>query len=300
MIPGAQKSATTTIYMWLKQHPDVFLCTPKEPEFFLNETLFEKGIEFYSKEYFSQVNNQKLVGEASINYLASKEAAERIFDTFGAEMKFIVVLREPVSRINSAYWYLRNQFIETWDFYDALHQEPSRVEKLKFEKDIWWRVNYLDQSRYASNIRVYLSYFPIENFCFLLYEDILEDAKNSFLKICNFLNIDPNKAVDKIDFSNRFNASSQVRSKWLHNLITHYIVRDSLIKQLSRKLVPRHIRQNFTTRIHEINTEKTHYPVMTDDMREYCEKMLREEVDDLEEIIGRDLEIWKTSWLSNR
>ncbi len=156
MIPGAQKSATTTIYMWLKQHPDVFLCTPKEPEFFLNETLFEKGIEFYSKEYFSQVNNQKLVGEASINYLASKEAAERIFDTFGAEMKFIVVLREPVSRINSAYWYLRNQFIETWDFYDALHQEPSRVEKLKFEKDIWWRVNYLDQSRYASNIRVYL------------------------------------------------------------------------------------------------------------------------------------------------
>ena len=36
MIVGAMKAATTSLYSYLKQHPDVFMPKIKEPKFFNN------------------------------------------------------------------------------------------------------------------------------------------------------------------------------------------------------------------------------------------------------------------------
>ncbi len=43
IIIGAMKAATTSLYTYLKQHPDVFMTTIKEPMFFNN---FQKKNDF--------------------------------------------------------------------------------------------------------------------------------------------------------------------------------------------------------------------------------------------------------------
>ncbi len=53
LILGATKSGTTSLHHYMKQHPDVFLPEEKEIQFFIDDQLYEKGMEFYQKQYFS-------------------------------------------------------------------------------------------------------------------------------------------------------------------------------------------------------------------------------------------------------
>lgn len=52
-IVGAMKSATTSLYFHLKEHPDVFLCEPKEPNFFCNQELRHCSVGSHAKKYIS-------------------------------------------------------------------------------------------------------------------------------------------------------------------------------------------------------------------------------------------------------
>jgi len=42
ILVGAPKSGTSSLYQYLKQHPDVFMCEPKEPYFFVPAVEKEK------------------------------------------------------------------------------------------------------------------------------------------------------------------------------------------------------------------------------------------------------------------
>ena len=38
-IVGAAKSGTTSLHNYLNQHPDIFMCNPKEPHFLINKEI---------------------------------------------------------------------------------------------------------------------------------------------------------------------------------------------------------------------------------------------------------------------
>ena len=42
LIVGAAKSGTTSLHNYLNQHPDIFMCSPKEPHFLINRRLESK------------------------------------------------------------------------------------------------------------------------------------------------------------------------------------------------------------------------------------------------------------------
>jgi len=77
---GAPKSGTTALYSYLSTHPDIFLPTHKEPNYFAEDypniggrlkTLTE-----YEKLYVK--HNRKIAGDASVCYLASDTAPKGI------------------------------------------------------------------------------------------------------------------------------------------------------------------------------------------------------------------------------
>ena len=39
LIVGAAKSGTTSLHNYLNQHPEVFMCNPKEPHFLINKEI---------------------------------------------------------------------------------------------------------------------------------------------------------------------------------------------------------------------------------------------------------------------
>src|SRR5690606_1060014 len=92
IIIGAPKAGTTSLYYYLRQHPQIFMSSVKEPNFFATEGLdlhtedaldrvwIDQSItdlDSYST-LFADVKDETAVGEASTSYLGSRHAARRI------------------------------------------------------------------------------------------------------------------------------------------------------------------------------------------------------------------------------
>jgi len=119
--PGAAKSGTTTLYDLLRQHPDVLMSSKKEANFFVQN--YQKGKEWYEKLYFSGWKDEKIIGDITPSYMSFKYVAKRIHDMLGNGIKFIFLLRNPVTRAYSHYWMTRRNGLENKSFEEALSLE---------------------------------------------------------------------------------------------------------------------------------------------------------------------------------
>src|SRR3954452_17434204 len=111
LIVGAAKSGTTSLYYYLKQHPQVFVSPVKEPKFFAyegekvvyrgpgdaeNNRRLVNNLADY-RALFGGANGAKAIGEASPVYLYSPKACERIRH-YLPDAKLFVILRDPAER----------------------------------------------------------------------------------------------------------------------------------------------------------------------------------------------------------
>ncbi len=55
---GAQKSGTTTLHSILERHPDIYLPGTKETKYFCDGSVFNRGIGFYEREFFTGVEGE--------------------------------------------------------------------------------------------------------------------------------------------------------------------------------------------------------------------------------------------------
>ena len=138
LVIGAAKSGTSSLYMYLKQHPEIYMSPIKEPHFFSfdDESKMTKGpgdpihkaitnFDDYQAQ-FDGVTDEKAIGEASTSYLYRPEAPGRIHAML-PDAKLIVILRNPVDRAFSAYMHVVRDKRETSkDFAEALSKEESR------------------------------------------------------------------------------------------------------------------------------------------------------------------------------
>ena len=206
IVIGAARSGTTTLYEYLKLHPDIVMSTPKEPAFFAVDKFYNKGIKWYSN-LFGSVGQQQLCGEASTHYTVDPYtaiAAKRIHERL-PHVKLIYIMRSPIDRCYSHY---------TWEVlwaqleYNALHDIgliPLDAEGcFKRPPDSWkpWRFAptferslevssdfFINTSRYIDNIREYLKYFPRESLLCLLFRDLKNNPKDFLNQFFNFLGV---------------------------------------------------------------------------------------------------------------
>lgn len=115
IIPGVQKAATSSLHHYLTQHPSITGGNIKELHFFDLDSKFGRGKKWY-KQQFPNANDYIL--DATPNYLYEDHIPLRIKETLGNNVKFIIVLREPVSRCFSA-----------WNMYRQIANEPNRVAR---------------------------------------------------------------------------------------------------------------------------------------------------------------------------
>jgi len=113
LIIGAQKAATTSVYYGIRQHPDVFLCTPKEIHFFSLEPVFARGWDWYLS-CFAEAGSRRAIGDASTSYssrLLRPRTALRIKEAL-PEVRIVYVVRHPLRRIES-HWMHQWRFSQT-------------------------------------------------------------------------------------------------------------------------------------------------------------------------------------------
>jgi hypothetical protein len=101
-IIGAPKCGTTSVCKLLSKHPDIFMCSPKEPRFFSHDDIFARGLAWY-ESLFELARGKKAIGEGSTSYATSsrdQKSAERIAEVV-PEARLVYCVRHPMRRIES-------------------------------------------------------------------------------------------------------------------------------------------------------------------------------------------------------
>src|SRR6056297_562433 len=98
---GAQKAGTSSIFHFLKEHPEICTSSKKEIHFFDKEYNYLKGIKFYRK-FFNNCSSKNIKGEFTPRYIYHPKVAQRIKKYF-PDVKLIVSLRNPIERAISHY-----------------------------------------------------------------------------------------------------------------------------------------------------------------------------------------------------
>ena len=101
VVAGFPKAGTTTLADWLAQRDDVFIPIRKEVHFF--DQSWGRGVDWYRSQ-FRAARSDQMCGDATPGYLARPGALQRMVETLD-QPRIIVMVREPVSRAQSHYWY---------------------------------------------------------------------------------------------------------------------------------------------------------------------------------------------------
>ena len=96
-ILGAPKCGTTSLADWLREHPSIFMCGPKEPHYFNSDSEHHGAVDLpHYESLFEDADDSHLaVGEASVWYLVSETAVDNILQ-YQPRARFIICIRNPV------------------------------------------------------------------------------------------------------------------------------------------------------------------------------------------------------------
>ena len=249
---GCPKSGTTTLFKILCQHSQIHTPKFKEP-FFFNNSNYQNGIDWYAKTYYDGIKNEKWILDFTPSYLYSDEALFRINEySKGKDLKFIVMLRNPVERAYSHYLHTLRDGLEDLDFNGAIQAESERL--LNYENNLLSQLkySYIYQSLYHKHLSKYFESFGRNNFFVINYDSQLLDKSEFKLMISdlqNFLEI----KIENLNIEIKENFASESRSKILQTLVNS----NGLHKRLARLLFKSKInRQILINKFRKLNEKK--------------------------------------------
>ena len=287
------------MYFALKRHPDVFLSTPKEPNFFasdlcsgVNQGTFIQLTEPDYLSLFDAANNSRIVGEASACYLYSEVAAQRIAK-FEPGAKILMILREPVSFLYSYYTQLlknpasENETARTFERALELESERKRGAALPPGCQVPQLLFYRERVRYADHIERYLARFPREQVLILLYDDFLQSNEATYRRVLDFLELDAYPLGD----IGRHNQSRLVRSGALRRVVDDMSAGAggfSALQRLVKRITPRGPRRRLQSWVYEHFVFKP-VPELSPETSARLKREIAPEVTKLENLLGIDL-----------
>jgi hypothetical protein len=288
-IVGAQKSASTFIQDGLSSHQDIYM--PKgETRYFEDPEYLGGDISTLTSLFKGREG--KVKGIKRPDYLGRAEVPARM-KAVTPDIKIIVVLRNPVERLVSAYYYyIKLGFIPVLDINEAIPRilkgEAIGTQKAR---------DLLEYGRYATHLERYLSCFPKDQLLILMQEDIASSPKASLETSCGFLGVDPGKVRAPL---RRVNAGvyplARLRFLTKRNRFL-YRYDDETGKLAHRKMHPgRYVPAAIITTVDRYLLERVignKKPELHEDVRSMLVQFYREEVNETERIIGRDLRNWK-------
>jgi hypothetical protein len=201
VLAGTQKGGTTALYSYLKQHNNIQMASVKEVHFFDNEANFKDTID-YSKYhlYFNENEKKEILGEATPIYMYWNQSVERIFN-YNKEIKFIIILRNPIDRAYSHWNMERDRNADTMSFHYAIHNEKKRCEEtLPFQHRVY---SYIDRGFYTKQLKKIWEFFPKKQVLILKNTDLQDRPNETLLKVTNFLNIENFNIVEKRNIHSR-------------------------------------------------------------------------------------------------
>lgn len=285
IVVGAPRCGTTSIFQYLRQHPEIYLPVRKELHYFsylsleknssgpgdkgVLETLC-KDIDQY-RTHYQDVKMEKIVGEVSPSYLYYSNVGEKIQRELG-QVKIIVSLRNPIEKAYSQYMHLVRLDLEPLDFYAALQAERERMNQ--HWGDIW---RYAESSLYADRIEAYMQRFGRENVHITSLEKFASDPNGAISDIFTFLKVDPSFVPDM----RVYNRSGNPRFK----MVGQFFARPNALKSMIKQIVPERIR--VPLRLSILNWNSLEKDEMDANAKAFLIDYFKEDDQKLEALLGR-------------
>ncbi len=182
LIIGAMKCGTTSLFDVLSQHPAICPARDKEPGFFVADKDEKNLLEYLGLWDWNKKAGHKYSLESSVAYTQFpfiKGVPERIARTALGKYRFIYLMRDPCSRIESQ---VRHGLFAGWGkSLDAGVQQDA-----------------IEFSRYAMQMDQYLRFFPKQSLFPVVLEDFKHNPHRVLEEICEFLDIDRDYRFDNV------------------------------------------------------------------------------------------------------
>ena len=289
-IVGMARAGTTSLWHYLRKHPDVFMSPFKEPNYFNKDIDFfdptidvEKELQKWAihranlkKEQryrdidnylslFKNANKKKVRGECSVSYLTSKTACEEIH-RFNKNAKILVSLRNPIEAFFSQYHLYKN-----WGLYPGTFGDYMQLETLI---DAYKSI--------PMNIVNYQNLFNHQNVQIILFEDFKHNTKVIYQQILDFLDVDRNILPD-------FHPHNSSRNIKMYNTV--HILFDNRFLRMFRELFS-HNELGISKRINHLLGGFDQHPSLNDKFRNQLTNKFETCIQQLQDITERDLSHW--------
>jgi hypothetical protein len=280
MIVGVAKAGTTSLYRYLDQHPQVFMCPIKGTNFFGYEDARDwkwtdegdppslrhfqaKTFEEY-EAMFAGASDEIAIGEASPQYFRCPTAARRIHECI-PDVKLAASLRNPADRAFSGFLMRRRRGEVVKSIYDELTPEASHVK----------------EGFYYKRMKRYFDIFPRHQIKIYIFEEFKKDPAKVVVDLFDFLGVDTNFVPDT---SVRHNPAGIPKSRLLNRLFFH----PTLIRT-AKSVLPEGV-QGMVKRVRQQNLRTP--PTFPADLRAELLRLCREDILKLQGLLDRDLSIW--------
>jgi hypothetical protein len=274
---GAQKAGTAWIYNCLREHPQICMALrngEREISFFDRDYYWKFGYSWY-EDFFEQCDSNKKTGEFSTLYLPHPDVPKRIHQRY-PHIRLIASLRNPVDRAlsNHRHDIISGRVKRGTPFLEMLPEAPE----------------YIERGRYAAQLRRFLHYFSREQILVLFFDDMRSDPHAFVQGIYHFLDVDP--AFIPSVLTKKVHVSEVARLPLINKLMYQS---GQFLRQQKLGIILHLIKKSGLSRtIYTLNrrvmsTEAENFdPVV----RQTIYSMLKEDIADLEQLLGRQLMEW--------
>lgn len=291
-IVGAPKCGTTSIDQYLRSHPDIGMAAVKEPHYFgadlPNTRSLYRNDETRYLSLFDGLEGKKHIGETSVWYLYSQQAANEI-KRFAPDAKIVIMLRNPVDLMYS----LHSQYVYTGaesvtDFEQALAAEESRKTGrgvIPAESPFPQALYYRDVVRFAPQVKRYLDAFTEDNVLTLFFEEFKTNTDATFRALLQFIGVTPDAAIDY----RRYNENKSVRSR----IVQQWLRRPPAFLRRVARFGPLNTPAKVAFRLlKRANAKVESRPPIAPALRERLLRELSGEIEELSKLLDKSLEFW--------
>lgn len=270
LVVGPPRTATTWLDDVLRSHVGL-PAGVKETHFFARN--YERGIDWYAAHFRHSDPSQKL-GEVCAAYFENPNSRERIYQHL-PDCKIVCTLRDPVDRLYSYY---------------KLMRQGGKTE-LPFEEAIRSHSKMLEFSRYATILRGWHSTFGKTNVLVVLNDDLEADPQSYVDQVTQFIGVGsikiaapdtPQARRNAIETAPRSAALARAARKLRSTLGANGFYRARTF--LDRAGVRRYCSEGGAP-----------FGPVKPDTRLWLQQQLLREIEQLEQLIGRDLVAWKSN-----
>ena len=295
-IIGAPKSGTTSLYEYLKGHPDVFMPAVKEPTYFapdLPPNTSEHMLRFGPDhdvylELFAGAGEARRIGEASVRYMSSRVAPGLIRD-FQPRPFIVAALRNPVDMVHSLHAHrVAGGTEDLIDLEAALEAEEDRRAGRRIPPNSnAARSVYTDRARYGEQLERWFNAFGPERIHVIIFEEMVRQPAESFHRLLEFLGVDPNYQPPDFRAHNPRHATrSRLLRSLLHSRPPQWLVWTLMPRVLGEQRTRSLVRSFRHSRLHR---RPARHLAMPEHVRRRLESEFAPDVVRLSRLLGRDM-----------